>query len=273
VCTPSGKFVGVYKDAGGTFGAVTVPFLCNKWTCDRCGEKKFKKLYARTLNGEIAQPIPGFRPQYSHKLLTLTCPGKNYRDTHTPEEALKDMAYKWNKMNQAMKKKLGGFHYLRIVEFQKDGFPHYHILLSGKVIAGKGILNELRHYWTEKYGMGNIDLQKGKTAKVKSIVHYIMKYLRKAPVDLPKNMRIYSASRGALSPLVKAPPKDWLCTKKLQASKCLELSELPSFVEPTTYEKLYSRCGPDIKNLLLEDFHLQQREISSLQCLPPRAVA
>jgi hypothetical protein len=262
-CTPSGKFVGVYHEVEDTFGALTVPFFCGKWTCDRCGDKKFKKLYARTMNGEISQAIPGFRPQYSHKLLTLTLPGEEYRDKHTPKSALKDIADKWDKMNRAMKKKLGAFHYLRVVEFQKDGFPHYHVLLSGRVIVPKGILNEFRRYWTEKYGMGNIDLQKGKSAKVKKMVGYIMKYLRKAPADLPKGMRLYSASRGALSPIRKAPPKDWLCTKKLSASKCIELNELPTFIDPTSYEKLYGSCGPDIRKLLIEDFRKRQREIDS----------
>ena len=128
-------------------------------------------------------------------MLTLTCPGETFRKNHTPEEALKIMNEFFEKLRKAMQKKWGCFHYLKITEPHKDGFPHFHVLIVGHAIAPKEVLGHIRSLWTEKYGMGNIDLQvlrKGLGAGV----NYIMKYLTKSLKPIAKGFQsIYSFKR------------------------------------------------------------------------------
>jgi hypothetical protein len=104
----------------------------------------------------------------------------------------------FEKLRKAMQKKWGRFHYLKITEPHKDGFPHFHVLIVGHAIASKEVLEHIRSLWTEKYGMGNIDLQvlrKGLGAGV----NYIMKYLTKSMKPIAKGFRIFTASKGALA--------------------------------------------------------------------------
>lgn len=253
MCTPHGKFLGIHEveDPAGRYVAESIPIRCNKWSCAVCGPFKFKRLYARALNGPIAQPVDGFRPEYTHKLLTLTCPGEAYRAVNSPETALEDMNYKWNKLVRALQKRLGKFKYLKVVEEQRDGYPHFHIILCGGVIAPKDILGNIRHLWTELYGMGNVDIQKKKSSSPKDMVKYALKYIAKNPPELPKGKRLYSSSRGALCPVVKHNKK-WILSRILSDSwcTCMPLQALASETVPELYELLHF-ADTDLKPLLL----------------------
>lgn len=251
MCVPRGKFLGVFQAADGQAHALAVPIFCKKWACERCGPRKKKQLFARAMNGAIAEPVKGFRPQYSHKLLTLTCPGAEYRATHTPEETLADMNRKWNLTTRAMKKRLGDFDYLKIIEFQKDGYPHFHILLAGRVIAPKGILEQFRYTWTQHHGMGNVDIQKNRCSSVKKMVGYIMKYLTKSTVVLPKGKRLYTASRKALSPVKKPAPKEYLY-KKLCWENFVSIEAPQEYVADDVFE--LGKFDPDIRMMFVEDW-------------------
>lgn len=254
MCTPHGKFVAAYLDGGKAHGLV-VPIRCHKWTCEYCGKKKRKQLFARALNGAIAQPVKGFRPQYTHKLLTLTCPGSEYRAAHTPAEALADMTAKWNLMNRALKKRLGNFHYIKVLEWQKDGFPHFHILLAGRVIVPKSILNEFRRAWTEYYGMGNIDIQKNSSGTIKELVRYILKYLTKTNITLPKGKRLFTASRGALAPLKKPEPKIYI-VKKLLWQFISQVESPQTYTEDSMLDLI--KHDEDLKEAIIERWHRDQ---------------
>ena len=70
----------------------------------------------------------GFSSKYSVKFLTLTCPGEEYRKTHTPYEAYEEMSYCFDKLERAMKRKYGNFYFIKVPEAQRDGFPHFHAL-------------------------------------------------------------------------------------------------------------------------------------------------
>lgn len=251
MCVPRGKFVGVLEQSGGGVRAIAAPIRCKKWSCEFCGPRRRKQLFARVFHGPIAQPVKGFRPVYSHKLLTLTCPGAAYRAARTPKDALADMTRKWNLTTRALKKRLGEFHYLRIVENQQDGYPHFHILLAGGAIAPKSILADIRRLWTDHHGMGNVDIQKNRNGSIKKMVGYLMKYLTKTTVELPKGRRVYTASRGALSPAHKPECRNWLMHK-------LFWRDFQSIEERREYEAhtLFglAQADPDINKMLIEEW-------------------
>ena len=212
-----GVFQGLKVLVGGNFQAKRSPLKCDKWSCDDCRPFKSKKLYSRLMNGGLLEmaKIDGFRNQYVVKLLTLTCPGKVYRDSKTPREAYADMTKCFDKLMRALKKNFGAFHYFRVREFQEDGYPHLHVILTGMNIASKGVLNAIRHLWQKKYKMGNVDIQvrkKGQT--VENAIRYVLKYIQKAPVSKTdfEKVRLFTASRGALQKLFKRKT-DWLLSK------------------------------------------------------------
>jgi len=130
----------------------------------------------------------------------LTFPGKTHRMEYSPEEALKIMQECWNKLMTALRKRLGKIHYFRIVEPQKDGFPHFHVLLIGDNIAHRSIKDEIESLWRGRYGMGFIWMT-ASSKKISSFNHainYATKYLTKGMKSIKKYSRIFSSSRGAL---------------------------------------------------------------------------
>jgi|GEM_PF-6381795 len=197
-----GFFRGVFVEDG-TMKAIRGNIPCKKWSCPDCAPSKVRALKKRLSAGGMTEFVDrkGFRTsKYAFKMLTLTCPGKEYRATHTPKEALEEMAVAWERLRKAMAKRWGKFHYLRVTEPHKDGFPHFHILIVGHAISGKEVLNQVRELWCDKYEMGNIDLQvlrKGFGAGI----NYVMKYLTKTLVPIAPKKRVFTASRGALEPM------------------------------------------------------------------------
>lgn len=198
-----GVFHGLKALTPGTFQAKRTPVSCDKWTCDECRPLKAKKLYARLMNGGLLDlaKVDGFRSKYAVKLLTLTCPGKEYRNAKSPKEAYADMARSFDKLIRALKKKHGTFHYFRVREFHADGFPHFHVLLSGINIAPKYVLNDIRSLWQRSYKMGNVDIQvRKRNQTIEKAIRYIFKYIHKSPECKPdfKKVRLFTASRNAL---------------------------------------------------------------------------
>ena len=184
---------------------------CNKWTCPHCAPAKVRKLKKRLFSGGLMEFVErkGFRnSKYAFKMLTLTCPGREFREAFTPEEALEQMSHAWEKLRKAMAKKWGVFHYLKLTEAQQDGYPHFHILIVGHAIAEKEVLAHIRDLWCGKYEMGNIDLQVLKKG-LRGGVKYVMKYLTKCMEPIAPKKRIFTASRGALLS-IKKPFREYI---------------------------------------------------------------
>lgn len=173
---------------------------CKAWGCVTCGKGKLKKLRKRIFAGRISKEAVEAGP-FGTKLLTLTLPGAEWRSKTTPQEAKKILAEKWDNLQRNLQKTFGPFRFFKVTEKQRDGFPHYHVLMAGKAIAPKSILEKIRELWSYKYfdAFANVDLK-----KVKSYVHavrYITKYLLKG---IGTSTGVWwSASRGALEPVWK----------------------------------------------------------------------
>ena len=178
---------------------------CGKWSCPPCRERNYKRLKARVFNGEMVANYrkKGFRDKYSQKFLTLTCPGKKFRSRYTILQAYEMMVKRYDKLIRALKDKYNDFKFLRVVEPQPDGYPHFHVVLVGDAISRKEILRDIERLWRFKYGMGFVKLNVV-TNSLEHAIRYIMKYLSKNPVSMGKHKRIFTASRGALAPVTKS---------------------------------------------------------------------
>lgn len=211
---PVGTFAGVYLDMQrAKHVGVRTLIPCGSWQCPFCRLKNLKRLQARIFNGAISQNIEHL---FGQKFLTLTCPGKAYRASHTPLQAHEEMQKNFAKLFKALKKRHGDFYYLKVVEKHKDGFPHIHVLLSGRAIAHREIKEEIEKLWREKYLMGFVKIvliKKGFRAGIKYITKYLVKDLSGDNMGHIQSMgrckRIFTASKGALVPL-KNNNTDWI---------------------------------------------------------------
>jgi len=193
---------------------------CNQWDCPICNKRKIKEVRRRALHGKICNfEVPdGYRAAYYCKMITLTVPGKDFRERYTPSGALgyvqdQDLL---NRLRTALKKKFGSdFEYLTVVEPQKDGYPHWHILFVGPAVVPKSFYQYINHLWHELYGMGwtFVTSQKDKKSRKfrdpRHAVNYATKYLTKTSGPIKKYSRVFSSSRNALAPTPKFNPL-WL---------------------------------------------------------------
>lgn len=214
---PVGTFAGVYLDLpNAKHVGIRKIIPCGLWSCPFCRAKNLKKLQYRIFNGAISQNIEHL---YGQKFLTLTCPGKAYRASHTPLQAHEEMQKNFAKLFKALKKRHGDFYYLKVVEKHKDGFPHIHVLLSGHAIAHREVKEEIEKLWREKYLMGFVKIvliKKGFRAGIKYITKYMVKDLSTDGNGHIQSMgrckRIFTASKGALMKLNKRK-HNWIESK------------------------------------------------------------
>lgn len=197
---------------------------CGKWECPFCGTKKGQKVYYRAMKGVLNKyerdQIGGFR--YGVKLITGTLKGSDYRSNlyawgdhpdyigeKSPDDGFEDIRKYLHLLTDALKtrREFKGMDYLWVIERQKDGYPHFHMLVLGRVVANRAILRVVRNLWVHKYGLGNVDIQairKGLRAGVK----YVMKYLTKEQMVMPKGTRRYGSTQGLLASDSK-PDNGW----------------------------------------------------------------
>ena len=182
------------------------PIRCNNWNCPYCGPQKKKSLWRRILKGFLGDLAKYNR--YGLKHLTLTCPGKEFRLRYQgrPDRVYEIMAGHFANMIRSLRGKYGHFHYFRVCEMQKDGMPHFHVLLAGNAIAPKEILGDIEHYWRNLYGMGFVRLNMIGFRDGKHAVNYMLKYITKDSMSAGKHKRIFTASLGAL---LKIDKKKW----------------------------------------------------------------
>lgn len=226
-----GSFTGVELMLNGKYRQVHTALPCNTWNCEYCRKKKAKKFAKRAMMGCIGlyEGTNGFRSRYEAKMFTFTCPGADYRKylpdnpfthdytgDHDPETVYRIMAKEFDKLIRAMRKKYGNFMYLRCVEPQRDGYPHFHVLFVGEKIKPKAIYDHVKNLWESKYGQGfawvsGIKNKAGKRVPFRSVKHavnYCLKYLKKAPGKFSQMNRPLTSCKNALVP--PPPKKVWL---------------------------------------------------------------
>ena len=194
-----GIFEGTYtaQDGSRRYRAFAIP--CNSWSCPECRETKARALWARAMTGELVKIAErdGFRHEYQIKLLTLTVPGADYRESHTPREAWQDIAKAFDKLVKSLKSSHGKFEYVKVYELQRDGFPHLHVLMAGKAIAPADVLGRIKDLWCRRYGMGfvKINVLKKGDQGIKGALSYVLKYMFKAFTEGKEEMKEFKGKR------------------------------------------------------------------------------
>lgn len=118
-------------------------------------------------------------------------------------------------------KRLGVRRWVRVLEFHKSGFPHFHVMIDRGDLPGGKINYKLAwHLWRDLWGLGGLDFTRKKVnasgtpiAGTVNQIFYITKYLTKFPEQgFPSwvlgmhGLRFVQGSRD-LGPLVSAPGK------------------------------------------------------------------
>ena len=252
---PIGTFQGIYKNSKGVFIKTKLNIPCGFSKCPVCKKNKLKKVKRRTNNGNFSEHVQrkGFRDNnYSYKFLTLTASGGDYRKETLPNDVYNKMIKDVDKLMRALKKKYGNFHYLRVSQSHKDGYPHLHFLLAGWAISPKGVLKTIRKLWTHKYKNGNVDIEVIKYG-IGGALNYIIDYLGSDQVhQFGKNKRIFTSSRGALEPIKK---KTWLqFDTRFKGQKLFQLFNKP-------YEEIILDVYEDEISIVCENKYLIKPQV------------
>jgi len=196
-----GVFAG-YREGLATNGGqfVSGAISCDRWDCPVCGPRKKRSLWIRYQKGTISEQPSTV---YGRKFLTLTAPGSAWRAVHTPEETYIVMAKHFSNMIRNLRSDYGHFDFMRVAEAQRDGQPHFHVLLVGDNIAPKAILSDIEHYWRDLYKMGFVKINKVSFKDGGHALNYILKYITKDVRGFGRYKRIFSASNGALARVEK----------------------------------------------------------------------
>ncbi len=93
---------------------------------------RFKGYYLKHVNLSLNQEIPFLEKYKVFQFMTITV---NPNMFHNPHEAHLYLSKLWNRVITALKKKLShraiNPYFVKTFEFQKNGYPHLHILIAG----------------------------------------------------------------------------------------------------------------------------------------------
>ncbi len=179
------------KDATGRL--LTGPHRCRCRTCESCGPIYGRKVRSRMI---------GASDKFRHPaLFTLTLKPSQFEDD--PERAY--LTITQGRYIARLMKHLGVKRYVWVLEFQKSGWPHWHLLIDKpRNFVDLKRAWELWGWNRDGWKLGGIDLGKRKAKDGRHAILYITKYLVKYPdhgfpdwlLDLNRRVRWVHASRA-----------------------------------------------------------------------------
>jgi len=94
------------------------------------------------------------------------------------DHAYREIQAAWNRLLTMLQKRCGHrLEFVKIVEFQKNGSPHLHVLFLN--IARLIDADELREFWDHRYGQGTFVYLKKLGNRINKVVSYLVKYMEK----------------------------------------------------------------------------------------------
>lgn len=231
----------------GTGRVVVKPHRCRCRTCRFCGP-----IYGRRIRTRLLVLADGFSWP---ALLTLTLDPERFG--HDPRRAY--LAVTDGKFIARLMKHLGVKRWVWVLEFQKSGWPHWHLLIDKP-----GGYLDLKAAWAwwgwnrDGWKLGGVDLGKIQTKDGRRAVLYISKYLVKYPaggfpdwvLDLNRRIRWVQASR-AVGRLVADPEAKPAAVEggaddgpgEAKSRTGAEDAEAGQTVEPATLRQRERECG------------------------------
>lgn len=145
----------------GDLGVISA-LKCKCWDCNHCVVERRAKLIAQACSGQPTM------------FVTLT---SRPRADVSPEEQCTALARAWRLIVKRAKRKYGYEHlpYFAVVEATKTGQPHLHILVRCQWIDQRWLSDQMR----EITGDYIVDVRR--IVRPKQVVHYVAKYIGKAP--------------------------------------------------------------------------------------------
>ena len=155
-----------------------VRLSCKSWACAYCAPRRARKLKRSIVEQAQLHTLDRF--------LTLTLDPKK----GTPEESWDRIKAAWAKFRVYLARKVGrGFQYLWVVEAQKNGYAHLHILIDRYVPQVW-----IKRAWDAVGGGSIVHIER---ADVRQSGPYLAKYLSKGFNEgLKGGQRRYGSSRG-----------------------------------------------------------------------------
>lgn len=138
-----------------------VPVRCKRWSCEECAKANKRQVIRAGIAGN------------PRALLTLTVSSKHYE---TPELAALALKRGLRNLRLDLKRhpKLKNFEYLAVFEEHQSGYPHMHLLITGKYIPWQ----YLRQVWERITGSIHIHIKKIPNAR--QAAAYCAKYISKS---------------------------------------------------------------------------------------------
>lgn len=178
---------------------------CGKYDCEYCSWKKIKI---------FSEKVGHFFQNCRVRFLTLTATNRfnQFLPDHLPVLAWRELIR--NLRNRPAYSSLKKLKYIRIVEYQKNGNTHYHVLVDKYI--HKDVIN---HLWRkacsevlEKYGLPSGNIERFANANIKAVIdspqvaQYIKKYLTKSVrTDGFKDRKTYRYRPYSVSRNIKFP--------------------------------------------------------------------
>lgn len=159
----------------------SVKLPCRRWSCPECSKDNARRLRLAVRAGVSAwmseNDVTEAKLGYQVKLLTLTLPGGEWRESRSLAEMEKVSKHRLNNFLQMLRKHRGLDAYCWVREVKGEKHLHYHVLVIGPGISDRDVLPFVRGLWSGRYGMGNVDVQVVRT--LQGAVTYVTKYLTK----------------------------------------------------------------------------------------------
>ncbi len=154
------------------------PMRCGKWSCPVCGPRKVRKTLARTRAGMSLGTC---------RFFTLTSPGTEDGDT-----SYANFPERWKRFRMRIERRFGRIEYLAVVERQKRGAAHVHVVYRGPYIPQQWLSRV-----AAECGFGRIaDIRRSNPQLLRYLAKYLTKELSDPTAAPPRYFRRVRWSRG-----------------------------------------------------------------------------
>ncbi len=166
---------------------------CKRWACKRCGPRKVRRAIAQMQAGMARGQI---------RFITLTSPGDEDVVTSYAE-----ITRRWKRFALRVARRWGKFEYFVVVEPQKRGHAHLHVIIRGERFMAQRVLSAM----ARECGFGRVvDIRRPAR---RQLAGYLSKYLTKT-LELPnvraqRYFRRIRASRGWVDEPPWQPERRW----------------------------------------------------------------
>ena len=167
------SLIGVANQEAGVY-----PLRCKRWGCATCGPRKARATIARTRAGMRLGTV---------RFFTLTSPaGEGHESSYAAFPA------RWKKFHMRLARRFGRIEYLGVVEPQKRGAAHVHVVYRGPYIPQAWLSKA-----AQASGFGKIaDIRRSHPKLMSYLAKYLTKELTDPTLAPPKYFRRVRWSKG-----------------------------------------------------------------------------